>query len=92
MPEQHELPNGSMLYLECIPGFPELVGDGGDAVPDFFEHLAASAPGAPSRLDCAFRKHGRCRQGRLAGLREDEGENEKTTLPTGGKDRRAENV
>ncbi len=48
-PEQHELPDGSTLYLECILCFPELAagGVGGDAVPDFFEHMAASAPGAP---------------------------------------------
>ncbi len=49
VPEQQELPNESMLYLECILGFPELVGGGpgGGAVPEFFEHMAASAPGAP---------------------------------------------
>ena len=48
-PDQHELPDGSTLYLECILGFPELAGGGagGDAVPDLFEHMAASAPGAP---------------------------------------------
>jgi putative ATP-dependent endonuclease of OLD family len=49
MPEQQELPNESMLFIECILGFPELAdgGAGGDAVPEFFEHMAASAPGAP---------------------------------------------
>lgn len=48
LPEQQELPDESMLYLECILGFPELAGGaGGEAVPDFFEHMAASAPGAP---------------------------------------------
>lgn len=49
LPEQHELSDESTLYLECILGFPELAGGGagGDAVPDFFEHMAASAPGAP---------------------------------------------
>lgn len=49
MPEQQELPDGSILYIECIIGLPELAGGdaGRDAVPDFFEHMAASAPGAP---------------------------------------------
>lgn len=49
LPGQHELPDESTLYLECILGFPELAGGGagGDAVPDFFEHMAASVPGAP---------------------------------------------
>ena len=49
LPEQHELSDESTLYLECILGFPELAGSGagGGAVPDFFEHMAASAPGAP---------------------------------------------
>ena len=49
LPEQHELPDDSTLYIECVLGFAELAdgGAGGDAVPDFFEHMAASAPGAP---------------------------------------------
>lgn len=49
LPDQQELPDEGTLYLECILGFPELAGGGagGDAVPDFFEHMAASAPGAP---------------------------------------------
>lgn len=48
-PDQQELPNDSTLYVECILGFPELADGGadGDAVPAFFEHMAASAPGAP---------------------------------------------
>jgi putative ATP-dependent endonuclease of OLD family len=47
--ENQELLNGDTLFLECVLGFPELEdgGAGGAAVPDFFEHMAASAPGAP---------------------------------------------
>lgn len=48
-PERKELLSGSALSIECILGFPELDGGevGGNAVPQVFEHMAASAPGAP---------------------------------------------
>ena len=49
--EQTELETGATLSIECILGFPELEGldeDAvADAVPDFFNHMAASGPGEP---------------------------------------------
>ncbi len=46
-----ELVSGSKLSIECILSFPELDGldedVAADAVPDFFNHMAATGPGEP---------------------------------------------
>ncbi|MEZ5936198.1 MAG: AAA family ATPase [Alphaproteobacteria bacterium] len=50
--DEEELPDGRSLEIECLLGFPELdnnEGDSADAVPDFFNHMAASGPDEPLR-------------------------------------------
>lgn len=45
--DEEELPDGRSLEIECLLGFPELDTDDEDnaeAVPDFFNHMAASGP------------------------------------------------
>ena len=47
------LPDGRTLQIECLFGFPELEGGdaaAADAVPEFFNHMAASGPGAPLKV------------------------------------------
>lgn len=47
---EDELSDASVLEIECLLGFPELDGDdedNADAVPDFFNHMAASGPDEP---------------------------------------------
>ena len=50
-PDQTELDPGATLSIECILSFPELDGldeaAAADAVPDFFNHMAATGPGEP---------------------------------------------
>lgn len=49
-PGEGELPGGRSLQIECLLGFPELDAeneDNADAVPDFFNHMAASGPDEP---------------------------------------------
>ena len=50
-PDQTELVSGAVLSIECILSFPELDGldedAAADAVPDFFNHMAATGPGEP---------------------------------------------
>ncbi len=63
--DEQELPDGRSLAIECLLGFPELEAEedeegeeeeGEDqdentnAVPDFFNHMAASAPGEPLKV------------------------------------------
>lgn len=46
-----DLPSGTVLSIDCVLGFPELVADEDDpSVPDVFYHMAASAEGAPLKL------------------------------------------
>lgn len=49
--DRQELPSGATLFIEVIFAFPELEGldedDAADAVPEFFNQMAASDPGAP---------------------------------------------
>lgn len=48
--DEEELPDGRSLEIECLLGFPELEereDDGAHAVPDFFNHMAASGPDEP---------------------------------------------
>jgi len=57
--DEEELPDGRSLEIECLLGFPELDDDddedeegdeeneGANAVPDFFNHMAATGPGEP---------------------------------------------
>lgn len=49
--DQDELDSGATLSIEVLFSFPELKGlnkdDAEDAVPEFFQQMAASAPGAP---------------------------------------------
>ncbi len=52
---EEELPDGRSLEIECLFGFPELDDededeDGVDAVPDFFNHMAASGPDEPLKV------------------------------------------
>jgi putative ATP-dependent endonuclease of OLD family len=45
------LPSGTVLSIDCVLGFPELVADEDDpSVPDVFYHMAATAEGAPLKL------------------------------------------
>lgn len=50
-PDQTELVSGATLSIECILSFPELDGldeaAAADAVPDYFNHMAATGPGEP---------------------------------------------
>ncbi|MHB0790075.1 ATP-dependent nuclease [Bradyrhizobium sp. 5.13L] len=52
--DQDELPSGTTLSVECILTFPELEGldadELGEAVPEFFLQMAASAPGEPLKV------------------------------------------
>lgn len=48
--DEEELPDSRSLEIECLLGFPELDTDdedNADAVPDFFNHMAASGPDEP---------------------------------------------
>ncbi|MDW8392404.1 MAG: AAA family ATPase, partial [Oscillochloridaceae bacterium] len=50
-PNSQRLPSGATLILEVVFSFPEL-GEAddegtGDAVPEFFRHMAATGPGGP---------------------------------------------
>ena len=48
--DEEELPDGRSLEIECLLGFPELDDEDDDdanAVPDFFNHMAASGPDEP---------------------------------------------
>jgi putative ATP-dependent endonuclease of OLD family len=53
-PDQQELQSGATLSIDAIMSFPELadVGndDDGNAVPEFFLQMAASAPGSPLKV------------------------------------------
>ena len=46
---EEELPDGRSLKIECLLGFPELddEDENANAVPDFFNHMAASGPDEP---------------------------------------------
>lgn len=50
-PDETELVSGATLSVECVLSFPELAGldeeATADAVPDFFNHMAATGPGEP---------------------------------------------
>lgn len=50
-PGETELVSGATLSIECVLSFPELEGldedAAADAVPDFFNHMAATGPGEP---------------------------------------------
>lgn len=50
-PDQPEIKSGDNLSIDVVLSFPELAGvnedDAGDAVPEFFLQMVASAPGAP---------------------------------------------
>lgn len=50
-PDDAELQSGVLLFIDCTFSFPELESVGeeeeADAVPEFFTHMAASAPGEP---------------------------------------------
>lgn len=54
--DEEELPDGRSLEIECLLGFPELdngeddEGEDVNAVPDFFNHMAASAPDEPLKV------------------------------------------
>ncbi len=48
--DEEELPDGRSLEIECLLGFPELEeqeDEDAHAVPDFFNHMAASGPDEP---------------------------------------------
>ncbi|MEE4013455.1 AAA family ATPase [Roseibium sp. FZY0029] len=48
--DEEELPDGRALEIECLLGFPELdeeEDEDAPAVPDFFNHMAASGPDEP---------------------------------------------
>lgn len=48
--DEDDLPDGRVLEIECVLGFPELEEDEEEdapAVPDFFNHMAASGPDEP---------------------------------------------
>ncbi len=48
--DEEELPDGQALEIECLLGFPELdeeEDEDANAVPDFFNHMAASGPDEP---------------------------------------------
>lgn len=48
--DEEELPDGRALEIECVLGFPELdeeEDEDAPAVPDFFNHMAASGPDEP---------------------------------------------
>lgn len=48
--DEEALPDGQSLEIECLLGFPELEEEDDDnahAVPDFFNHMAASGPDEP---------------------------------------------
>lgn len=48
--DEEELPDGQSLEIECLLGFPELdeeEDEDTNAVPDFFNHMAASGPDEP---------------------------------------------
>ncbi|RWU09265.1 ATP-dependent endonuclease [Pseudidiomarina gelatinasegens] len=50
LPDRQELQSGDSLYIEAILAFPELAEQNGtplDAVPEFFNQMAASAQGEP---------------------------------------------
>ncbi|CAM5288702.1 DNA replication and repair protein RecF [Frigidibacter albus] len=51
--DEEELPNGRALEIECLLGFPELdeeEDEDASAIPDFFNHMAASGPDEPLKV------------------------------------------
>jgi len=58
-PDSPELQSGTTLIIEVVFSFPEMEGDDanqvGNAIPEFFQHMAASEPGGPLKARMRLR-------------------------------------